>query len=92
MVTSTDIIGSKITGEACLAAALNPNLATVSKDCESESTGWKEPSFKVTFIDSTGKPARGPFIIAALNPFSTAGINSLGILPPLTSLINTKPC
>ena len=47
-----------------------------------ESTSWKEPSYNLTFMDSTGKPAKGPFSIAFLKPFSTAGMNSLGILPP----------
>jgi hypothetical protein len=47
--------------------------------------------FNVTLIPSTSKPANGPFFIAALNPFSTAGTNSLGMLPPLISLMNSKP-
>jgi len=80
-----------MTDFACFAEFLNPSLAASSKESESESTAWKEPSLRVTFIASISNPARGPFFIASLKPFSTEGINSLGILPPLIKLINSNP-
>ena len=85
------MIGSIITDLAYFAAFLYPILAASSNERESESTAWKDPSFNVIFIASISKPAKGPFFIASLNPFSTEGINSLGILPPLILLINSKP-
>ena len=39
-------MGSIITAFANLEASLKPNLAASSNDNESESTGWKDPSFK----------------------------------------------
>ena len=40
---------------------------------------------------STGKPARGPSVsIIALKPFSIAGKNSLGTLPPTTDVVNVR--
>ena len=53
-----------ITDFASLAASLKPNFAANSNDNESESTGWKEPSFNVTFRESISKPARGPFSVS----------------------------
>ena len=89
--TSNFIIGSIITDLADLAALLYPIFAANSNDKESESTAWKDPSLRVTFIASISKPAKGPFFIASLKPFSTDGINSRGMLPPLILLINSKP-
>ena len=85
------MIGSMMTARAAFAEALKPILAANSKESESESTGWKEPSFKVIFIASTSKPANGPLVIESLNPFSTAGIYSLGTFPPLIKLTNSNP-
>ena len=50
--------------------------------------GWKLPSRRRTFIEVTSYPARTPLAIADLKPFSTAGMNSRGTLPPLTSSMN----
>src|SRR5690606_42000248 len=40
---------------------------------------------------STGKPARGPVDIIDSKPFSIAGKNSFGTLPPTTVEVNLKP-
>ena len=47
-----------------------------------ESTAWNAPSSSVTLISTVGYPASTPFSSEFLNPFSTAGQNSLGTLPP----------
>src|ERR1700689_3434969 len=39
----------------------------------------------------TGKPASTPLSVEPRSPFSTAGINSRGTLPPLTASSNSKP-
>ena len=85
------MIGSRITAPAARPTSLYPILAANSKDNASESTGWKDPSNKVTFKLSTAYPAKGPAFIASLKPFSTAGIYSFGTLPPFTSLTNCNP-
>ena len=91
VTTSSFIIGSIITAFAAFPDSLNPSFAANSNDNWSESTAWNEPSLRVTFIASTSNPAKGPFFIASLKPFSTEGINSFGILPPLISLMNSRP-
>ena len=73
------------------ATVLKPNFAANSNDNESESTGWKDPSLKVTLRESISKPAKGPFFIASLKPFSTEGIYSFGTLPPFILFINSNP-
>ncbi len=40
---------------------------------------------------SISYPAKGPFFIAILNPFSIEGTNSFGTLPPLMALTNINP-
>ena len=85
------MIGSIITALAAFADSLKPSFAANSKESESESTGWNDPSCKVIFIASNSNPAKGPFFMASLNPFSTEGTYSLGILPPLIVLTNSRP-
>ena len=84
-------MGYIITAFAAFAAVLNASLAANSNDNESESTGWNEPSLSVTFIESTSNPAKGPFFIESLKPFSTDGIYSLGMFPPLIRFTNSSP-
>jgi len=38
-----------------------------------------------------GKPAIIPLSLASITPFFTAGINSLGMAPPLISSTNSNP-
>ena len=80
-----------MTALAAFADSLNPNLAANSNDNESESTGWMDPSFKVTYIASTSNPARGQFFIEALNHLSTDGMYSFGTFPPFISFTNSRP-
>ncbi|MCY1229437.1 hypothetical protein D9M72_418010 [compost metagenome] len=56
-----------------------------------ESTSWYEPNVSVTFTSTTGKPARMPFGSVSTIPFSTAGMYSRGITPPLMASMNSKP-
>ena len=46
---------------------------------------------KIIFIESSSKPARGPLFIASLKPFSTEGMYSFGIFPPVTLFSNLNP-
>ena len=49
-----------------------------------------DPSYNVTFTSTTGYPATTPLSRASLHPFSTAGIYSLGITPPVILLTNSN--
>ena len=44
----------------------------------------------MAFNPTTGYPAKTPFDIHSLNPFSTAGIKFLGTAPPTTLSTNSK--
>ena len=64
----------------------DPDLVTVWSQIAADVIG--ADAYNLTFKVFSGNPAKTPLDIASLNPFSTEGINSLGILPPLISLIN----
>ena len=49
-----------------------------------ESTSWYDPSYTVACTPSTGNPAMIPDCAASSIPSPTAGIYSLGMLPPTT--------
>ena len=68
------------------------NVATYpSKAICEESTAWKPPSVSITLKSRSGKPQSGPLPIIDLKPFSTAGMNSLGMFPPTTFDSKMKP-
>ena len=66
-------------------------FAAISNAIADESTAWKPPSKSSTSTSSVGKPASTPLSIMPAKPFSTAGQNSLGTLPPTTTELNLKP-
>ncbi len=72
-------------------ASLSASEAAILNANSEESTSWYDPSYNVTLISTIGYPATTPVSIASCNPFSTAGINSLGMVPPLISSANTNP-
>jgi hypothetical protein len=55
------------------------------------STAWVLPSYTVTRMSCTGKPATTPSANAWRTPFSTAAMNTPGMAPPLTTSTNSKP-
>ena len=64
-------------------------LGVLQQSFAEESTAWKPPSYSSTSTSNTGKPATVPSVIMLLKPFSIAGKNSLGTLPPTTEEENT---
>ncbi|KAG1244695.1 hypothetical protein G6F65_021653 [Rhizopus arrhizus] len=84
------MIGSSSTGLAlakpCLKAIDEASLNAISE----ESTSWYEPNTSFTLTSTTGKPASGPLVMVSRRPFSTDGMNSFGITPPVMSLMNRK--
>ena len=50
-----------------------------------ESTAWYLPSYTMTRTSCNGKPAIGPAASTCSTPFSTAGMNDVGIAPPFTA-------
>ena len=89
VTTSTAMIGSIRMGLALRAASRKAAVAAILKAMSDESTSWCLPSVRVTFRSTTGKPARGPVVMASCMPLSTAGMYSRGMRPPLTSLANS---
>ena len=89
--TSTAIIGSSSTGLAWRMPSLNAIDAAILNAFSFESTSWYEPSNSVTLTSTTGKPASTPFGSVSRRPFSTAGMNSRGTVPPLIASTNSKP-
>jgi len=59
------------------------------KAISDESTSWYEPSYGATRILIIGYQAKIPCPRVSFAPLSIAGINSLGILPPVTSSLNS---
>ena len=54
-----------------------------------ESTSWYDPSARVTRMSTSGYPARTPEAIASWTPWSTAGMYSVGMAPPLILSTNS---
>ena len=90
VVTSTLNTGSNITGLAFVAACLSAIDPAILNAISDESTSWYDPSYRVTFTSTKGYPAITPDSRASLHPFSTAGIYSLGITPPVILLTNSN--
>ena len=55
-----------------------------------ESTLWDWPSVSTKRTPVMGKPIRRPFDRALWMPFSTDGMNSVGMAPPRTSFTNSN--
>ena len=49
-----------------------------------------DPNTSLAVTPTTAKPARGPLVMVSRMPFSTEGMNSFGITPPVISLRNRK--
>ena len=91
VTTSTANTGSSSTGLARETAALSASDPATLNAISEESVSWYLPSVRVTRTSTIGYPARGPLSSASSTPFSTAGMNSVGIDPPLTLLTKSKP-
>ena len=91
VTTSTANTGSSSVGFARLAASWRASEPATLKAISEESVSWYLPSTSVTRTSTIGKPARTPFSSASSTPFSTAGMNSVGIDPPLILFTKSKP-
>ena len=91
VVTSTSMIGSRMTGPAFFMPSRKQALAAISKASADESTSWYLPSTRVYLKSTVGKPASTPVSACTLMPFSTAGMYSFGTAPPTTPFSNSMP-
>ncbi len=64
--------------------------AQIWKAMSDESTSWYDPSIRTILTPRTSKPATGPLWSESRNPFSTEGMYSDGIRPPVTSFSKTN--
>ena len=91
VVTSTSMIGSRMTGPAFFMPSRKQALAAISNARALESTSWYLPSTRENLKSTVGKPASTPVSACTLMPLSTAGMYSFGIEPPTTALTNSTP-
>ena len=83
------MIGSNSVGPPFWQASLKAMEPQILKASSEESTSWKLPSSSVTFTSTTWYPASTPESMAPWTPWSTQGMNSFGIAPPVTLSSNT---
>ena len=77
------MIGSRICGLGRrVDTSRNAPRAAAWNALSEESTAWAAPSLITTRKPVTGNPIRRPFSIIDWKPFSTEGMNSVGIEPP----------
>ena len=88
--TSTFMMGSRRTGSAFLNVSRKQSRAQISKAMVEESTSWYDPSSSRICTPMTSYPATGPLCSDSRKPFSTDGIYSEGIRPPVTLFSKTK--
>ena len=72
-VTTTSMMGSRSTGCASRQASRMAIAPAIWNAMSLPSTGWVEPSTKVTWTSTMGLPTSTPSSIALRTPFSTEG-------------------
>ena len=83
------MIGSSRTGLALRAASLKAMVPAILNAISDESTSWYLPSVRIARMSTVGYPASTPEVIASWMPWSTEGMYSLGMRPPLILSTNS---
>src|SRR5438105_897389 len=89
-VISSLTIGSRRVGRQTANAFLKAYRAAVLNAASDESTSWYLPKYTSTARSWMRYPARAPRSITSLHPFSIAGRQLFGLVPPTTWSMNAR--